>query len=132
MRITHLKVFVANPGHKVSWGTGWGKNTVLVKVYTEAGIDGLGEAFHSLDEPIEAALLKFERGLQGQDPTRILHNWQAVYRGLRYPLGTAELAARNVGQKLAARHPVAAVQRWPAERDERIDRHRYEQEAAGE
>ena len=29
----------------------------------------------------------------GQDPTKVLHNWQAIYRGLRYPLGTAELAA---------------------------------------
>ena len=93
MKITHLNVFVANPGHKVSWGTGWGKNTILVKVYTDETIDGLGEAFHSLDEPIEGALLKFERWLKGKDPTQILHNWQALYRGLRYPLGTAELAA---------------------------------------
>ncbi len=93
MRITHLNVFVVNPGRKVSWGTGWGKNTILVKVYTDKGIDGLGEAFHSLDEPIEGSLIKFVRWLEGKDPTRILHNWQAVYRGLRYPLGTAELAA---------------------------------------
>ena len=93
MKITHLKVFVANPGRKVTWGTGWGKNTILVKIYTDEGIDGLGEAFHSLDEPIEGALRKIERWLKGKDPTRILHNWQGVYRGLRYPLGTAELSA---------------------------------------
>jgi len=93
MRIAQLKVFVANPGRRVSWGTGWGKNTILVKVYTDDGVDGLGEAFHSLDEPIEGALLKFERWLKGKDPTRILRNWEAIYRGLRYPLGTAELAA---------------------------------------
>ena len=92
MKITHLKVFVANPGRRVSWGTGWGHNSVLVKIYTDEGIEGLGEAFHSLDEPIEGSLRKFERWLIGKDPTRILHNWQAIYRGLRYPLGTAELA----------------------------------------
>ncbi len=93
MKITNLKLFVLNPGRKVSYGTGWGKNNVLVKVYTDEGIDGLGEAFHSLDEPVEGALLKFERWLKDKDPTRILHNWQAIYRGLRYPLGTVELAA---------------------------------------
>ena len=42
MKITNLKVFVANPGRKVKWGTGWGKNTILVKIYTDDGIDGLG------------------------------------------------------------------------------------------
>ena len=93
MKITRLNVFVTNPGRRVSWGTGWGKNTILVKVCTDEGVDGLGEAFHSLDEPIEGALLKFERWLQGKDPTKILHHWQAIYRGLRYPPGTAELAA---------------------------------------
>lgn len=93
MKITDVRVIVLNPGRKVSWGTGWGKNMLLVKVHTDEGVDGLGEAFHSLDEPIEGALRKFERWLKGKDPTRILHNWQAIYRGLRYPLGTAELAA---------------------------------------
>ena len=56
-------------------------------------MDGLGEAFHSLDEPIEGSLVKYERWLIGKDPRHILWNWQALYRGLRYPLGTTELAA---------------------------------------
>ena len=93
MKITHLKVFLPNPGNEVGWGTGWGKGLVLVKIYTDEGVDGLGEAFHSIDEPIVAALQKYERWLIGQDPTRVIHNWQAIYRGLRYPLGTAELSA---------------------------------------
>ena len=93
MKITGLKTFFANPGGQVTWGTGNTKNYVFVKVTTDAGIDGLGEAFHSLDEPVEGALRKFERWLVGQDPTCITHNWQAIYRGLRYPLGTAELSA---------------------------------------
>ena len=93
MKITDAKVFVLNAGRKASWGTGWHKNTILLKVYTDEGIEGLGEGFHSLDEPIEAGLHKFKRWLLGQDPTRIVRNWQAIYRGLRYPLGTAELAA---------------------------------------
>lgn len=93
MKITHFNVFIVNPGRRASWGTGWHKNTILVKIYTDEEIDGVGEAFHSLDEPIEGALFKFGRLLEGNDPTRILHNWQTVYRSLRYPLGTAELAA---------------------------------------
>lgn len=93
MKITHVRVFVLNPGRRTHWGTGWGKNFVLVKIYTDESVDGLGEAFHSLDEPIQGAVHKFERWLVGKDPTRIVHNWQAIYRGLRYPLGTAELAA---------------------------------------
>lgn len=93
MKITGVKPFFVNPGGRLPWGTGNQKNYVLVKVYTDAGIDGLGEAFHSLDEPIEGALRKFERWLVGQDPTRITHNWGAIYRGLRYPPGTAELSA---------------------------------------
>ena len=93
MQITNVKVFVVNPGRKVSWGTGWSKNTVLVKVYTDEGIDGIGELFHSVDEPAEGAVQKYRRWLLGKDPTRILHNWQAIYRGLRYPLGTSTLAA---------------------------------------
>ena len=80
MKITHLKVFVCNPGRKVSWGTGWGKNILLVKVYTDEGIEGLGEAFHSIDEPAEASLWKFERWLKGKDPTRILHKEWSFYR----------------------------------------------------
>jgi galactonate dehydratase len=93
MKIAAVKTFMVNPGHRVPWGTGYGKNYAFVKVYTDAGIDGLGEAFHSLDEPIEGTIRKFERWLIGKDPTRIAYNWSAIYRGLRYPLGTAELAA---------------------------------------
>lgn len=93
MKINHVKVFSLNSGKKASWGTGWHKNLTLVKIYTDEGIDGIGEAFHSLDEPIAGAVHKFERWLKEKDPTKILHNWQAIYRGLRYPLGTAEMAA---------------------------------------
>ena len=93
MKITGLKLFLLNPGHRTTWGTGWGKNTALVQVTTDAGIVGLGEAFHSIDEPIEGAMKKMERWLVGKDPTRILHNWQAIYRGLRYPTGTGTMSA---------------------------------------
>ena len=94
MKITDLKVFHINPGKKVSFGTGWGKNFTLVKLYTDEGIDGVGEAFGTgKAKTIEAALLEYRRWLVGQDPTEVVRNWYAYYRGSRYPLGTATLAA---------------------------------------
>lgn len=94
MKITHLKVFLLNSGQKVSFGTGWGKNWVLVKVYTDEGIDGVGEAFATgKAKTTEAALYEYERWLKGKDPTEVVRNWQAYYRGSRYPLGTATMGA---------------------------------------
>jgi galactonate dehydratase len=93
MKITDIQTFVVNRGEPHPWGTGNSPNWVFIKVYTDAGIEGLGEAFHSLDEPIEASVRKMARTLVGRDPARIVHNWLAVYRGFRYPLGTAELSA---------------------------------------
>ena len=93
MQITEVKLFIVGLPHTVGWGSGRANNRMLVKVYTDEGIDGLGEAFHSLEDPIEGAVRKFRRWLLGQDPTKIIYNWQAIYRGLRYPLGTATLAA---------------------------------------
>ncbi|MEO7654047.1 MAG: mandelate racemase/muconate lactonizing enzyme family protein, partial [Bryobacteraceae bacterium] len=93
MKITRLKVFLINPGKHVSYGTGWGKNTILVKIYTDAGIEGLGEAFGTgKAKTIEAALYEFERWLVGKDPTEIVRHWMAYYRGSRYPLGTETMA----------------------------------------
>jgi len=94
MKITGLKVFLVNPGEKVSYGTGWSKNLVIVKVYTDADIDGVGEAFATgKAKTTEATLYEYERWLKGKDPTEIIRNWHAYYRGSRYPLGTATMAA---------------------------------------
>ena len=94
MKITGLKVFLLNPAKRVSFGTGWGKNTVLVKISSDEGIDGLGEAFGTgKAKTTEAALHEFGRWLVGKDPTEVTRNWQAIYRGSRYPLGTATMAA---------------------------------------
>ena len=87
MKITDLKLFLVSYGHQLDWGPeGYSPNYTFVKIYTDEGVDGLGEAFHSLEDPVRGALGKYKRWLVGQDPTKILHNWQAIYRGLRYPL----------------------------------------------
>lgn len=94
MTITDLKLFYVNPGLKTSFGTGWNANFLLVKVFTDEGIYGVGEAFHTgKDKATEGALIEYSRWLVGKDPTRILRNWYAYFRGARYPLGTATTAA---------------------------------------
>ena len=95
MKITGVKVFHLYPGADES-GNRRGKywNFVFVKVYTDAGIDGVGEAFASgKAKTTEAAVREYERWLVGKDPTEVLRNWLAYYRGSRYPLGTATKAA---------------------------------------
>lgn len=94
MTITDLKTFVVNPGHRVPYGTGWGKNWIFVKLYTDQGLDGVGEAFATgQDMATVAALEDFKRWLVGKDPTRVIHHWHALYRSARYPMGTASMAA---------------------------------------
>ncbi len=94
MKITRVKVFLVNPGKRVRYGTGWGKNLVIVKVYTDAGIDGVGEAFATgKAKTTEAAVYEYERWLAGKDPRDIIRHWYAYVRGSRYPLGTATMGA---------------------------------------
>jgi galactonate dehydratase len=54
---------------------------LFVEVHTDAGITGLGEsgAWGYL-EASEQAVAKFARYLVGQDPLRIEHHWQYMYR----------------------------------------------------
>lgn len=93
MQISDVKLYIINKGGSVGWGLCNTANYVLVTIHTDKGLVGVGDAFHSLDEPIEACIGKYKRWLMGEDPTKVLYHWQAIYRGLRYPLGTAELAA---------------------------------------
>ncbi|MBM3956943.1 MAG: galactokinase, partial [Gemmatimonadetes bacterium] len=54
---------------------------LFVQVHTDAGIAGLGESgAWGFLEASEAALRKFGRYLVGQDPLRIEHHWQYMYR----------------------------------------------------
>jgi galactonate dehydratase len=58
---------------------------LFVKVHTDAGITGLGESgtWGHL-EASEAAIKKFGRYLMGQDPLRIEHHWQSMYRSSHF------------------------------------------------
>ena len=66
----------------------------VVKMETDAGIYGLGEAGCSTREYAqEGALRHFRRFLVGMDPMRIEHIWQVLYRSAYYEGGRILTAA---------------------------------------
>jgi galactonate dehydratase len=66
---------------------------LYAEVLTDAGISGIGEtgAWGYL-EPTAAAIEKFTRYLIGQDPLRIEHHWQYMYRSTHFR-GSAVMGA---------------------------------------
>ncbi len=72
MRITGVETVVVDGGMR---------NWVLVQVRTDEGISGLGEAtLEGKAETIVAAVAELTRLIDGQDPRRIQHLWQIMYR----------------------------------------------------
>lgn len=56
-------------------------NLIFVEVRTNAGITGLGEAsLEGKTEAVAGAIHDIAEYLIGQDPTRIEHHWQTIYR----------------------------------------------------
>ena len=82
MKITALKSFVHTAGN------------YFVKVETDAGLYGLGEAGlkrrgHAIAEVVKG----FESDLIGADPSRIEHLWQTMFRGGFFPGGVVQSSA---------------------------------------
>ena len=73
MKITHVETFTVNvPTHPTAWHspeygpTGWDQaDVVLIKLHTDAGIYGLGEAWRGNDAD---RVLAYRQGLIGRDP----------------------------------------------------------------
>lgn len=73
MRITKLETFFVKP----RW--------LFLKMHTDEGIVGLGEAtLEGRTQSVATAIQEIGRYLIGQDPRRIEHHWQAIYRGQFY------------------------------------------------
>lgn len=73
MKITQLETIFVKP----RW--------LFLKVHTDAGIVGLGEpVVEGRSQTVAAAVHEIGRYLIGQDPRRIEHHWQAIYRGQFY------------------------------------------------
>jgi galactonate dehydratase len=77
MKVTDIKTYLVD----ASW-----RNWVLVKVETDAGIHGWGEASMEMNEDVapEAAIKRMSGYFIGQDPRQIGLHWQTVYRNTWY------------------------------------------------
>jgi len=85
MKITDAKVFVGGPG----------KNYVTLKVMTDQGIYGLGDATLNNRETLPAAYLKdyLIPNLVGRDPRNSEDIWQYFFRGAYFRRGPVAMAA---------------------------------------
>lgn len=85
MKITSAEVFVGGPG----------KNYVTLKIMTDKGIYGLGDATLNTRETLPAAYLKdyLIPCLIGMDPRNSEDIWQYFYRGAYFRRGPVTMAA---------------------------------------
>jgi galactonate dehydratase len=75
MKITDVKTFIINSRES-------GRNFTFVKIYTDEGITGLGEAGVTGKElAVEGLVRTYREFLVGMDPSRIEHIWQTLWRG---------------------------------------------------
>lgn len=71
MRITEIEPVVVHVTERGDW--------VFVRVHTDAGITGLGEASHSLNDALLVATLRvFAESLVGENPLAIRRIWQKL------------------------------------------------------
>ena len=80
MRITDIKTFLVDATPPGGWGGG-GRNWLFVKVDTDEGISGIGEA-SGWPRVIQTAVEDLKSILIGQDPTRIELLWQKMFLGM--------------------------------------------------
>jgi galactonate dehydratase len=72
MKITELRTYVTWAGLR---------NWVLVKVVTDSGLYGWGEAtLESKEETVRTCVHELGQLLIGEDPLAVEHHWQALYR----------------------------------------------------
>ena len=85
MKITKVEVLLAKAGHR---------NWPFVKVYTDQGIHGIGEAYRcGPDLATVKAIEDFAEWLIGRDPRDIEGLYQLMYVGSRFPGGSVVNAA---------------------------------------
>ena len=80
MKITDIKTYLVGLS---------GRNWVYVKVLTDEGIEGIGEAYSvGPDEGTVAVIQDFKRWLIGENPLNIEKIWQKMYYFTRFPGGS--------------------------------------------
>ena len=85
MKITDLRVYVVN-----AYRTNW----VFVKISTDEGLTGVGEAtLEHKEKTVEAALYELKRYLVGQNPLHIEAHFQRMYRDSYWRMGPVLMSA---------------------------------------
>ncbi len=85
MKIRDIKTFLVGLEHR---------NLVFVKVVTDAGVEGIGEAYSvGPDEATTITIGHLKDWLIGSDPRNIEHLWNVMVQGLRFPGGSVVNAA---------------------------------------
>jgi galactonate dehydratase len=95
MKISNISAHimgVPGPG-----GAGPARNWVFVRIETDNGITGLGEATTEYHEQAVAAMIEhhFAEVLVGQDPTRVQHLWQLMQRSFWWRCGVTACSAMS-------------------------------------
>jgi galactonate dehydratase len=84
IRITDIKTYLV----------GLGRNFVFVKVETDQGLSGIGEAYScGPDQATVAAIHDFKDWLVGKDPRDVEYLWATMYNFSRFPGGSVLNAA---------------------------------------
>src|SRR5688572_18290928 len=85
IKITDIKTYLVGVG---------GRNLIFVKVETDQGIHGIGEAYScGPDEGTVAVINDFKSWLVGQDPRNVEHLWATMMNFTRFPGGLVVNAA---------------------------------------
>lgn len=85
IKITDIKTFLVGVGSR---------NLCFVKVLTDQGIHGIGEAYScGPDEATVKVIEDYKSWLIGQDPRNIEHLWTLMYNFTRFPGGSVVLSA---------------------------------------
>ena len=85
LKITDIQTFLVDAG---------GRNLCFVKVLTDAGIHGFGEAYSvGPDEATVATIKDFKGWLLGKDPRNVEYLWATMYNFTRFPGGAVINAA---------------------------------------
>jgi len=87
LKITDIQSFLVDAG---------GRNLCFVKVMTDAGIFGFGEAYSvGPDEATVATIKDFKGWLLGKDPRNVEYLWATMYNFTRFPGGAVINAAMS-------------------------------------
>src|SRR5260370_36418432 len=86
LKITDIQSFLVNAG---------GRNLCFVKVLTDAGIFGFGEAYSvGPDDATVATIKDFKGWLLGKDPRNVEYLWATRYNFTRFPRDAGITAPR--------------------------------------